>query len=277
MPKATCLIQGASRGIGLEFVRNLLKRDQPTHVIATCQQMMSKDNRLFDLQQECHSDSKHRLDIIQLDVRHSDDMDKFTKSVEDCLNSLKHERGLDLLINCAHILHPSNRVETNLDEVLGIDLNDVYQVNVVGPLLVTKMLMNVLKRGRNSFGKSSAALVVNISAQLASISNNKVGGWYAYRLSKCALNMATKNLAIEFGGTNNVDDRNHEQHRPLLFVSMHPGIVNSDMIHAYKKLMPDAQFQTKEEVVKKMLKTIDNLTLEYNGKFIDYNGKEEPY
>ena len=36
MPKATVLIQGASRGIGLEFVRQLLKRKTPTHVIATC-------------------------------------------------------------------------------------------------------------------------------------------------------------------------------------------------------------------------------------------------
>lgn len=29
--------------------------------------------------------------------------------------------------------------------------------------------------------------------------DNNLGGWYSYRMSKTALNMATKNLAIELG------------------------------------------------------------------------------
>jgi hypothetical protein len=45
----------------------------------------------------------HRLDVLELDVRHQDQFDTFGKEVEQCLNDLKHERGLDMLINCAHI------------------------------------------------------------------------------------------------------------------------------------------------------------------------------
>ena len=108
---------------------------------------------------------------------------------------------------------------------MSIDFNEVYQENLVGTLLV----MKILKRGQSSFGSSSfASLIVNISAELASITNNNVGGWYAYRLSKCALNMATKNLVLEFG-------RSTFDEKPLLFVSMSPGIVNTQMIHQYKK------------------------------------------
>jgi NAD(P)-dependent dehydrogenase (short-subunit alcohol dehydrogenase family) len=182
--------------------------------------------------------------------------------------------------------HPSNRVETSLNDVLSIDLNDVYQVNVVGPILVTKILLNALKRGRSSFGNPSSnapysALVVNISAELASINNNQVGGWYAYRLSKCALNMATKNLALEFG-RQPVDENSicglKKDEKPLLFVAMSPGIVNTQMIHEYKKLFPkDAHFLTKTESVKRMLVAIDKLSLEDNGKFLDFNGKSIPY
>ncbi len=101
MPKATVLIQGASSGIGLEFVRQLLKRQSPTHVIATCQQMA--DDRLANLQKEYLKTSVHRLDILELDVRHQDQFDNFGHEVDQCLNNLKSERGLDMLINCAHI------------------------------------------------------------------------------------------------------------------------------------------------------------------------------
>ena len=172
-------------------------------------------------------------------------------------------------------------METSLDNVLSIDLNDVFQVNVVGPLLVTKILLDVLKRGRSSFGSTPSSLIVNISAELASITNNRVGGWYAYRLSKCALNMATKNLALEFGRAPSEENTIcgiKEDEKPLMFVAMSPGVVNTQMIHEYKKLFPkDAHFLSKAESVKRMLAAIEKLTLEDNGKFLDFNGKPIAY
>lgn len=101
MPKATVLVQGASSGIGLEFVRQLLQRKTPTHVIATAQK--TNDGRLDALQKDHLTGSEHRLDILELDVRHHDQFDEFGEQVQQCLNSLRHERGLDMLINCAHI------------------------------------------------------------------------------------------------------------------------------------------------------------------------------
>ena len=101
MPKSTVLVQGASSGIGLELVRQLLKRSKPTHVIATSQKLA--DDRLDRLQKEYVKHPDHRLDILELDVRHHDQFDSFTEQVQQCLNDLKRERGLDMLINCAHI------------------------------------------------------------------------------------------------------------------------------------------------------------------------------
>ena len=101
MPKATVLVQGASSGVGLEFVRQLLKRPNPTHVIATYQKMA--DDRLSNIHKEHSKHSLHRLDLLELDVRHQDQFDTFGQQVDQCLNDLKRERGLDMLINCAHI------------------------------------------------------------------------------------------------------------------------------------------------------------------------------
>jgi len=66
--------------------------------------------------------------------------------------------------------------------------------------------------------------------------------------------------------------------KPLLFVAMSPGIVNTQMMHEYKKLFPkDAHFLTKTESVRRMLNTIGKLSLEDNGKFLDFNGKPMQY
>jgi hypothetical protein len=93
--------------------------------------------------------------------------------------------------------------------------------------------------------------------------------------------MATKNLALEFGRQPS-DEYSicglEKDEKPLLFVAMSPGIVNTQMMHEYKKLFPkDAHFLTKAESVKRMLTAIDKLTLEDNGKFLDFNGKPIEY
>lgn len=101
MGRATVLVQGATSGIGLEFVRQLLKRKSPTHIIATAQQLA--DDRLAALQKEHLKESKHRLDLLELDVRHHDQFDRFAEQVQQSLNEIEYQRGLDMLINCAHI------------------------------------------------------------------------------------------------------------------------------------------------------------------------------
>ncbi len=49
--------------------------------------------------------------------------------------------------------------------------------------------------------------------------DNQVGGWYSYRLSKTALNMATKNLSIELGRGKS----------KVICVALHPGDLISNM------------------------------------------------
>lgn len=100
------LIQGASKGIGLQFCRSLLSRDSQSVVIATCRSP-GKASELLKLQ----SDVPNRLHIHQLDVTK-------TADIENVCNKTTENYGrLDLLINSAGLLHPSGKGETSLRDV----------------------------------------------------------------------------------------------------------------------------------------------------------------
>ena len=61
-----------------------------------------------------------------------------------------------------------------------------------GPLLVTQQ---VLKSGK--LGGDTHTIVANVTSKMGSIDDNGSGGSYAYRASKCALNIVTKSLSID--------------------------------------------------------------------------------
>lgn len=92
-----------------------------------------------------------------------------------------------------------------------------------------------------------------------------LGGWYSYRLSKTALNMASKTLSIELGrGRNRV-----------LCVSLHPGTVDTDLSRPYHKNVP--KLLTVEESVSSLLEVIDSLTVQDTGKFFAYDRQPLAY
>lgn len=100
------LIQGASRGIGLQYCKSLLSRDSQSVVLATCRNPGNAP-ALSQLQQE-HA---NRLFVHQLDVSKSKDIEHV------CKLSMEKFGKLDLLINSAGMLHPSGRGETSLRDV----------------------------------------------------------------------------------------------------------------------------------------------------------------
>jgi len=102
--KAVALIQGANRGIGLEFCRHLVRKHNNVQVIAT----RRNPHQAVDLQ-ELQQTHQH-LDTHKLDVRHE-------QNISELADYTKKEYGrVDLLINSAGILHPSGRGETSLRE-----------------------------------------------------------------------------------------------------------------------------------------------------------------
>ena len=67
---------------------------------------------------------------------------------------------------------------------------EVFSVNTYGPALLAKYFLPRHQRDRKS-------VFACLSARVGSISDNRLGGWFAYRASKAALNMILKNADIE--------------------------------------------------------------------------------
>jgi NAD(P)-dependent dehydrogenase (short-subunit alcohol dehydrogenase family) len=152
-----------------------------------------------------------------------------------------------LLVNNAGVggQRPDSFENTNFDEVA-----KTFDVNSLGPMRVTQALLPNLEAGEDK-------TVVQISSTMGSIEQNR-GGYYGYRASKAALNMFNKSLSAELG------------QRGYTCVVMHPGWVKTRMGGAAAPVEP-------EDSVAGMLKVIDGLSADDNGRFIDYQGNVIPW
>ncbi|KAM0891192.1 hypothetical protein ACQ4PT_026558 [Festuca glaucescens] len=135
------MVQGASRGIGLEFVRQLLRRSDQGRVVATCRAPDSAAEL-----QELRREHARRLTVLPLDVTDESTIEAVAAAIGETHGSL------DLLINAAGILSIPNVIqpETSLSKVQKSSLLLAYEVNAVGPILVIKHMRPFLKIGASS-------------------------------------------------------------------------------------------------------------------------------
>ena len=166
------LVTGANRGLGLEFVRQLLADGM--RVVATCRQP-GKATALNTLAAE----HPGHLKVLPLDVGDARSRDEL---VREWPLAAGEDARIGLLINNAGVLHSGERFGTLTADTL----DDSLRTNVTGPLLLTQALAPLLRDG---------ARVANLSSQLGSIANTGRFGTPSYAISKAALNMATVQLA----------------------------------------------------------------------------------
>ncbi|XP_021644526.2 uncharacterized protein LOC110638315 isoform X1 [Hevea brasiliensis] len=252
------MVQGASRGIGLEFVKQLLEKNEKGHVIATCRNPNGAKG-LLDLKNKF----SERLDILQLDLT-------IESSIEASAMSIRENYGsLNLLINASGILSMPNvlQPETTLNKVDKSSLMFAYEVNAVGPILVIKHMWPLLKAGGGSGTHRDVAVVANLSARVGSIGDNRLGGWHSYRSSKTALNQLTKTVSVEFA----------RKKDPVICILLHPGTVDTDLSRPFQRNVPEGKLFTKEFSVQKLLDIINNAKSHDNGKFFAWDGQEIPW
>jgi NAD(P)-dependent dehydrogenase (short-subunit alcohol dehydrogenase family) len=204
MPMQRVLVTGANRGLGLEFVRQLLARG--ARVFAACRQ----PGRALKLT-ELAAAHPGRLNVLPLDL-----------NKERSISGLAHETGmltdaLDVLINNAAVLVSGERY----GELAAHTFADTFATNVIGPLLLTQALTPLLAHG-------PASRVINLSSDLGSLADTKALQTPSYAVSKAALNMVTRLTAAELGA------------RGIIVVSMNPGWVKTDMGGAHAPLEAQA-------------------------------------
>ncbi|KAK2921651.1 hypothetical protein Q8A73_001136 [Channa argus] len=252
MASPIAIIQGANRGLGLEFCKHILKNKTPASVIATCRNPDGAVD-LRSLVRE-HPD---RLTVLKLDVNREEDIREAAERVKSSFG------GVDLIVNSSAILHPTGKGETSLRDVSAQGLISTLTTNTVGPLVMAKHFAPLLQKGGGGFGqqpvekvKQHSGIIINITAKVGSIGDNGLGGWYSYRMSKAALNMATRNLSIELGRS-----------RPIVVcVSLHPGTVNTDLSRPYHRNVPKDKLFSTQHSVNCLMKIIETLNIEKTGK-----------
>jgi NAD(P)-dependent dehydrogenase (short-subunit alcohol dehydrogenase family) len=196
-----CLVTGANRGLGLEFVQQLLARGD--HVVATCRHP-GKANALNQLAGE----HPGRLHVLPLDVTDPKSHAELARELPLVID------GLDLLINNAGVLHSGER----FGHVPLANMDDSLRTNATGPFLLTQTLSEHLADG---------AKVANVSSRMGSIGELEAFRSPSYTISKAALNMATALLAKAFA------------ERGITVLALHPDWVQTDMGGKDARITPE--------------------------------------
>lgn len=216
------LVTGANRGIGLEFCTQLKRRGD--EVIAVCR--------------------KASAGLKQLDVRVIEGID--VSQPDDVMRLQEALAGetLDVVVNNAGILDRDSLSELSFD-----DIERQFLVNAAAPLRVSSALLGNLSRGSKIFV---------ITSSMGSIEENTSGGYYGYRMSKAAVNMAMKSLSVDL------------KDRGIGVFMLHPGYVATDMTSHQGPV-------STTESVNGLLARIDELTLSDTGSFWHAQGRHIPW
>jgi NAD(P)-dependent dehydrogenase (short-subunit alcohol dehydrogenase family) len=235
----TLLVTGSNRGIGLEYVRQALAGGD--RVIAACRQP-AEAAALQDLSVAFPG----QLQLEVLDTGSGPSIDAFAGRMSGV--------PVDVLVNNAGIYGGSWTTDAQRQSIDGMDYalwEEMMRVNVIGPFrLVARLVPNLLKGHRK--------LVVMMSSDLGSITNNRQGQSHAYRSSKAALNMLTKGLSVEL------------RDQGITVVSMAPGWTRTE-------LGGDSATWGVDDSVRRQREVVARLDQGATGQFINLLGEPVPW
>lgn len=236
-------IFGADGGIGRALCATLLASSKTTALYAVARMSLASqaDSRFIPLMADLTQEAM-LVDVAEMTAR---------------------DGPLDLVIVATGLLS-DNSNDTGLqpekswrDQSLS-SFERIFAANTFGPALVAKHFLPQLKRGAPS------KLAV-LSARVGSISDNRLGGWHAYRASKAALNMLVKNYALELA----------RQNAAAVCVSLHPGTVATDLSAPFTAGGGRELFAP-ELAAQQLLDVLSRLKASDSGKHFDWAGREIP-
>lgn len=236
--KNTVLITGAHQGIGLALVEEYLQKK--SHVIATHLPQADCSN-LLKLKK-----TYQKLTVVTLDVTNEKQIIELSQSIPT--------DSIDVLINNAGICTK----DTNLQEIEMHEMLDSFIINAVGPLLMTKHFLPLIK-------KSNLKTIVSISSVLGSISQVLARGKqaetnYAYKTSKTALNMIMANVAVEL----------YDEDIKILLI--HPGHVATAIGNLFDgpKISPKESAHHIVQVIEHTPRSREKIFIDYKGNFLPW-------
>lgn len=249
----TVLVTGSNRGIGLEFVAQYATMGWD--VIATSR---SPDD---DTDLQALAADYSNITIEELDVT---DLDEIA-----ALAAKYQGTPIDVLMNNAGMFgNRPGQTWGDLDRDL---FRQVMDVNVFGPLKITEAFAPHVAASDTK----KVAVISSTAGSIAGISRPPGAPYYA--ISKAAVNMAMRGTAMRL------------KEQGIAVAIFMPGAVDTRMLreavgltqeqaeaatdYDYKRFDP----LTTEQSVSQMIATLDGLTLDRTGDFLNYDGGTIPW
>lgn len=234
------IVVGSTGGIGAAFVDKLATSDQVAQIYALSRQGQS------------HPSPK----VANLTFDFTD-----KNSIEAAAEALRETGAFDLCIIATGLLQGEGIApEKNMRAMSLEAFQKSFMVNTFGPAVTAKYCLPLMRRD----GK---AVLAALSARVGSISDNRIGGWYAYRASKAALNMILKTLSIEFG----------RRFKETVIIGLHPGTVDTGLSKPFQGNVPEGKLFTPEFSAENLLKVIDQVQPSDSGSLFAWDGEKVPF
>ena len=232
-----CVVVGSSGGIGAALMEQLVRNPQVARIHA-----LSRSGR---------SHPSPKVANLTFDFTDED-------SLMAAAQALQEVGPFDLILVATGLLQGEGiSPEKNLRALSHEGFAKSFEINTIGPAMTAKYFVPLLRRDEK-------AVFAALSARVGSISDNRLGGWYAYRASKAALNMVLKTLAIEIG----------RRFKNQIIVGLHPGTVDTGLSKPFQGNVPEGKLFTPEFSAEKLLTVVDGLSANDSGNLFDWAGEQ---
>ena len=227
--RGVAVVFGASGGIGRALNQALLESQRFDHVVAFS-----------------------RTTSVAIDL-----LDEVSLARAAAYGASKGE--IRLVIDATGFLHDETQgPEKSLQQIDPAKMARAFALNAIGPALIMKHMLPLLPR-------TGKAVFATLSARVASIGDNRLGGWYSYRASKAALNQLVRTAAVELA----------RRAPNAICVALHPGTVATSLSAPFSK--DGLDIQTVDVSAARLLDVIDGLSPDQTGCFFDHLGTPIPW
>ena len=191
----------------------------------------------------------------ELDIENENSL----KDFKDKLS--KSKLNLRLVLNATGRLHSEKlNPEKRLQHINKENLIESFSINAFAPILLAKTIEEFIN-------KELEFNFASISARVGSITDNKTGGWYAYRAAKSAQNQLFKSLSIEWA----------RKYPKAIITLLHPGTVNTNLSKPFHKFVPKDKLFSPQKTSSYLIDILLHQKPIDSGKFIAWDGKEIPW
>ncbi len=239
-PDSTALIIGASGGIGRALVHALRNVPEFSRIVATGRAAPAFEDP----------------GVIAMPLDLTDEASIRQAASHDAL-----QKPPSLIIVASGLLHDGKTMqpEKSWRSINADTMARAFAVNCTGPALVIKHFLPKQPRAEHS-------VLATLSARVGSISDNRLGGWYAYRSSKAALNMIIKTASIELARVNQTG----------IVMGLHPGTVDTALSEPFQANVPDGKLFDTERAARQLLAVVNSASIADSGSVLDWRGHAVP-